>query len=86
MRGMVKNSEMPELGSYAQAVANAVKAATEDAGVSGASIARHMGRAQSYVSTRIQGRRAWITDEVDTIAVLIGVDVDDLWASAQRYR
>jgi hypothetical protein len=45
-----------------------------------------MGRAQSYVSTRIQGRRAWITDEVDTIAVLIGVDVDDLWASAQRYR
>lgn len=83
---MVKNSEMPEMGSYAKAVAQAVKNATEEAGVSGAAIARHMGRAQSYVSTRIQGRRAWTTDEVDIIARLIGADVDDLWSSAQRYR
>ena len=83
---MVKNSELPERGSYAQAVAKAVKAATDEAGVSGAAIARHMGRAQSYVSTRIQGRRAWTTDEVDSIAKLINADVDDLWASARRYR
>ena len=84
--GMVKNSEMPELGAYATAVAKAIQNATEDAGVSGAAIARHMGRAQSYVSTRIQGRRAWTTDEIDTIAELIGIDVDTLWASARKYR
>lgn len=83
---MVKNSEIPEMGGYARAVAGAVKAAMEAGGLSGAALARHMGRAQSYVSLRIQGRRAWTTDEVDTIAHLLRIDVDELWSSAQKHR
>lgn len=74
------------MGSYAMAIAKAIRAATEDAGVSGAAIARHMDRAQSYVSTRIQGRRAWTTNEIDAIAQLIDMDVDELLASARKYR
>lgn len=83
---MVKNSEMPQMGNYALAIAKAIRAVTENAGISGAALARHMDRAQSYVSTRIQGRRAWTTDEIDTIAKLVEMDVDTLLAKARDYR
>lgn len=74
------------MGAYARAVAKAVKTAAENQGISGSAIGRHLGRAQSYASTRLNGRRAWTTDEVDQIAALLGVTVERLWESAREYR
>lgn len=83
---MVRNEQMPDMGQYAKAVAKAVRAATENAGISGAELGRRLGRAQSYASVRLQGRRAWTTDEVDQIAIMLDMPVDDLWRLARQYR
>jgi plasmid maintenance system antidote protein VapI len=83
---MVRNEQLSPLGDYARAVAKAVAQALEDANISGAALGRHLDRAQSYASLRIQGRRPWTTDEVDRIAELLGIPVDDLWSAARKYR
>lgn len=83
---MVKNSEMPEMGAYAKAVAQAVRDAIAAAGVSSVKLGAHLGRAQSYASTRLQGRRAWTTDEIDQIATLLGIPLDAIWEAAKKYR
>lgn len=75
---MVRNSELPELGSFATACAIAVRDAVAGAGISGNELSKRMGRAQSYVSLRLQGRRAWTLDELDAIAVIIDVPVSEL--------
>lgn len=82
---MVRNEDLPEMGSYAQAVARSIAAALARESVSGSAVARHLGRAQSYVSYRINGRLAWTTDEVDQVATLLGIPVDQLWASVRDY-
>ena len=69
---------MPTIGSFANAVARAVADALEEAGISGNRLAAHLGRAQSYASVRINGRKAWSMEELDVIAQLLGVSTFDL--------
>lgn len=77
---------MPQMGAYARAVAQAVKAAIDARGISGSAVGRHLHRAQSYASYRLNGRKAWTTDEVDQIAKMLNIPVDQLWAAAREYR
>ena len=81
---MVRNDEMPQLGRFARAYARAVKAAVDDAGISGSELARRLDRAQSYVSVRLNGRRAWTLDELDQIAAVLGVTAEDLMRRARE--
>ena len=75
---------MPQMGTFAQEYARAVRAAVEEAGLSGSGVARHIGRAQSYVSVRLQGRKAWTLDELDDIAHLLGITPEELLDRAKR--
>ncbi len=81
---MVKNSEIPPMGEFARAYARAVRAAVDDNGMSGSELARRLGRAQSYISLRLQGRKAWTLDELDAIASIIGMNPQDLMERARR--
>lgn len=83
---MVRNSELPPLGGFAQAYASAVRDAVAAAGVSGNQLSKQMGRAQSYVSLRLQGRRAWTLDELDEIARIIDVPISELMDRAHPDR
>lgn len=77
-KGMVKNSEMAELGGFAKQIALVIKDELEASGISGSRLAARLGRAQSYASNRINGRLAWTLDEIDIIADMLGVDALDL--------
>jgi len=87
---MVRNEQIPEMGAFARAVARAVRDAVEEAGVSGSELGRRlMGpggkpRAQSYASLRLNGRKAWTLDELDVIAGIVDVSVDDLMERARK--
>lgn len=74
------------MGAFAQAWARAVKESVEGAGMSGSALARRIGRAQSYVSVRLNGRKAWTLDELDQIARVLGVTVDALMDRARSVR
>lgn len=80
---MVRNAQIPEMGKFAQAWASAVKSAVASAGVSGSELARRLDRAQSYVSLRLNGRRAWTLDELDQIARVLNMSVDELMERAR---
>lgn len=77
---------MPQIGGFAHAVALAVSDALASAGVSGNELARHLDRAQSYASVRINGRKPWSMEELDVIARLVGVSTFDLVERARDYR
>ena len=80
---MVRNEEMPPIGGFARAFAGAVRALVGSAGISGSELARRMGRAQSYVSLRLNGRKAWTLDELDQIASILGISVGELFDKAR---
>lgn len=80
---MVRNEELPEMGAFAKAVAQAVKRESAAAGVSGSELGRRLDRAQSYVSLRLNGRKAWTLDELDAIARILGTTVDALMRAAR---
>ena len=77
---------MPQIGGFAHAVALAVADALSAAGVSGNELARHLDRAQSYASVRINGRKPWSMEELDVIARLVGVSTFDLVERARNIR
>lgn len=81
---MVRNSELPVVGNFARAVAAAVKAEADAAGLSSVRLGRELGRAQSYANLRLNGRRAWTLDELDTIARVLGTTVDALMVKARE--
>ena len=83
---MVRNSEIPEVGTFSQVVARVVKARLDDAGISGSELGRRLDRAQSYASLRLNGRKAWTLDELDRISSMLGETVDGLIAEARKSR
>ena len=80
---MVRNDQFAPVGALAQAMAKAVNKAMARSGLSGNQLAKKMGRSQSYVSARTQGRASWTLDEVDQIAQLVGVSFFDIIDAAQ---
>ena len=81
--GVVRNSELPAVGGFAGLFARVIKEATEEAGLSGSEVARRLGRAQSYASLRLNGRKSWTLDELDAIAEMLGVTPGDLMDRAR---
>ena len=75
---VVRNSELPPLGGFASLFARYVKRAADEAGLSGSEIGRRLGRAQSYASLRLNGRKAWTLDELDAIADMLGITPAEL--------
>ena len=73
---VVRNSEL--LGGFASLFARYVKRAADEAGLSGSEIGRRLGRAQSYASLRLNGRKAWTLDELDAIADMLGITPAEL--------
>ena len=82
---MVRNSELPPIGGFASVFARAIKDAVEERGLSGSEIGRRLGRAQSYASLRLNGRRAWDLYEVDAIADMLGVSTDEFPSSIRGF-
>lgn len=80
---MVRNEEVPPIGGFARVFASTVRALVNAAGISGSELARRMGRAQSYVSLRLNGRKAWTLDELDQIASILGISVGELFDKAR---
>lgn len=77
--GMVRNEELPEMGAFAVKASTAVRQRVQAAGLTQVQVAEALGRAQSYVSLRWNGRKAWTLNELDVIARLAGEeDVLDL--------
>lgn len=74
LRGMVRNEELPEMGAFAVRAATAVRARAKSAGLTQVQLAEELGRAQSYVSVRWSGRKAWTLNELDIIARMVGED------------
>jgi len=71
---MVRNEQMPEMGKFAVEAANAVRKRVQDAGLTQMQVAARLSRAQSYVSVRWNGRKAWTLNELDVIAQLVGAE------------
>lgn len=72
------------MGAFAAAVAAAVKERASAAGVSGSELGRRLDRAQSYVSLRLNGRKAWTLDELDSVARILGTTVDEIMRAARE--
>lgn len=82
---MATSEEHPALGPFAEAIASAVRSVVAGKGVTGSQLARHLNRAQSYASYRLNGKKSWTMDEVDQIAEYLGVEVDDIFELARKY-
>ena len=83
---MVRNSELPPLGGFASLFAQVVKEAIDAAGISGSELGRRLGRAQSYASLRLNGRKAWTLDELDVIASMLNLAPEELMRRARDAR
>lgn len=70
---MVRNEEMKPMGATATAIAHAVAQLTAEKGLTNDNIAKRIGRAKSYVNVRMNARKAWTADELDEIAVMLGM-------------
>jgi transcriptional regulator with XRE-family HTH domain len=70
---MVGNEELSPVSAFAQHVAQKVRGLTAENGLTQMHVATRLGRAQSYVSNRMQGRQAWTTNDLDAIAGMMGM-------------
>lgn len=67
------NSSLP--GPFARAVSDQIRHALTDHRVSGAALARMIGRSQSYMSTRLRNLAAFSADDVEAICEALGEDL-----------
>lgn len=80
---MATNEEQPRLGPFAAAMSAAVRSVVAGKRISGSDLARRLNRAQSYVSVRLNGHKSWTLDEVDQIAKILDIEVDQIYDLAQ---
>lgn len=70
---MVRNDQLPDIGKTATELAAYIDGLVKRKNVTQTAIGKALGnRAQSYVSLRLNGKRAWTLDELDKIAPLVG--------------
>ena len=81
---MAKGTGPPQSGPFAEAMASAIRGVVAGKGLSGNQLAKQLNRAQSYVSVRLSGKKSWNMDELDQIAEILKVDVDDIIDMAQK--
>lgn len=65
----------PQPGPFARAVSDQIRHALTDHRVSGAQLARMIGRSQSYMSTRLRNIGAFTADDVEAICDALGEDL-----------
>lgn len=65
----------PPPGPFAKAVSDQVRYALTDHRVSGAALARMIGRSQSYMSTRLRNEGAFSADDIEAICDALGEDL-----------
>lgn len=82
---MATDEEEPVLGPFAAAIAAAVRSVVAGKGISGSQLARHLNRAQSYASYRLNGKKSWTMEEVDQIADYLSIEVEDIFELAQKF-
>lgn len=82
---MATEEKEPQLGPFATAIAAAVRSVVAGKGISGSQLARHLNRAQSYASYRLNGRKSWTMEEVDQIAEILDIEVDDIFDLARKF-
>lgn len=81
---VVKNDDLRPTSAFTREVARKVRGLTAEQGVTQKIIAGALGRTQSYVSVRMQGREAWTTADLDTIAGLLGMTGAELLGELLR--
>lgn len=79
---MVK--DYPPLSEFTLAFAREYKAFMVANDIKGYQIAERLGRNESYVSVRVNGKRALDTQDVDVLAMLAGWSGDDLMLELAR--
>jgi predicted XRE-type DNA-binding protein len=77
-RHLVKKDQVLPTSELSRAVSAHVKAWMRDRSITQPEVAERLGRAQSYVSERLNGIRALDTDDLDVIAELGGTNGRDL--------
>lgn len=82
--GMVKKENQRPLGEFSKAVSAEIKGLMATHGVTQSVFAKALGRNQGYVSERVNGLKAFDTDEIDTLAGLIGSTGQDLITTVSR--
>lgn len=81
---MVRNSEISQTSMFTQDIAGVVRALTQEHGISQTQIAERLNRVQSYVSLRMQGRKAWTTNDLDVLAAMLGMTGMSLLSEVAR--
>lgn len=82
---MATEENSPQLGPFATAIAAAVRSVVAGKGMSGSELAKHLNRAQSYASYRLNGKKSWTLEEVDQIAEVLSIEIDDIFDLARKF-
>ncbi|WP_423773424.1 helix-turn-helix domain-containing protein [Bifidobacterium crudilactis] len=69
---MVRNNELPSIGTTAKLIADTIAQLLERKSVSQTQVSRELHRSQSYISVRIRGLDAWTTEDLDKLARILG--------------
>lgn len=83
---VVRNNQLPPISKPSREVASFIKETALAKGVSQETLRSILNRgARSYISLRLNGRKAWDLDELDTIAPALGFRNGlDLISAAQK--
>ena len=69
---MVKNEEMREQSKFSRQISRFVAGMLRERDVKQRQVAARLDRTQAYVSERVNGKRSWTLDELDSISGLLG--------------
>lgn len=83
---MVRNDELVKLSTTTHEISDAIRALTEKQGYTQTAIAATLKKAQSYVSLRLKGLKAWNIEELQQLALLLKYnDIFDLFDYIKDY-
>ncbi|WP_074040723.1 helix-turn-helix domain-containing protein [Dermacoccus nishinomiyaensis] len=69
---MVKNEQMREQGQFSRQISRFIAGMLRERDVKQREVAERLERTQAYVSERVNGKRSWTLDELDSISSLLG--------------
>ena len=83
---MVRNDELAELSTTTHEISDVIRELTEKQGYTQTAIAAKLKKAQSYVSLRLKGLKAWNIEELQQLALLLKYnDIFDLFDYIKDY-
>ena len=69
---MVKNEQMRAQGQFSRQISRFIAGMLRERDVKQREVAERLERTQAYVSERVNGKRSWTLDELDSISSLLG--------------